>query len=102
MFAKLFLLTTLLAIFSIGQAQWQIVTPSHMLVLQNDIYFQKGFELCKQKVEQAGKVYKNIMYIRIGTGFEYNLNDTNNDIHICRIARVAPPVYAIVTLYTLF
>lgn len=40
------------------------------------------------------------MFVRVGPGFEYNLNDTNNDIHICRVSRIAPPAYVNLTLYT--
>lgn len=69
MFAKLFFITAILAIFSLGQAQWTIVPPNYMPTVLNDIYFQKGFDLCKQKIAQAGKVYKAIMYIRSGPGY---------------------------------
>lgn len=96
---RLFLIVVVLALFSTGQAQWNLLPPSSLPILNNDIYFRKGLEACQAKITENNKTYKNIMYIRAGPGYEYNLNDTDDNVHVCRVARVPPPTYVIQNFY---
>lgn len=102
MSSKLFVLAFLLGIVALSQCQWTTISPSDWPRLVNDVYFKAGFTLCKNKIVDAGKVFKQIYVIRLGPGIEYTLNDTENNVHLCSCVRVPAPTFMNVSYYAFF